>query len=325
MKVNKSTENKTAQTHRQAPAQEAIGKNLHQFKDERPETAQLQQLQQIANEHSAAQPTIQQKKNNTGLPDNLKSGIENLSGFSMDDVKVHRNSDKPAQLNAHAYAQGTDIHLAPGQEKHLPHEAWHVVQQKQGRVQPTKQLKGKVNINDDSGLEKEADVMGAKALKAYNIQRKKNTSFDKNLTNITVIPTTVQRWPQIQTGSGNFEYTLGHNFQERHVAGSKAAAMELARELYDPHHREGSHSAYVTVIYGDFSEIADGTDARVPSGYHWALTIDINAVCMGPSGRRNDNGDPGFMDENITSVTVAGYGEGTTENQAKITHVSTSI
>ncbi|MHA7129228.1 eCIS core domain-containing protein [Algoriphagus namhaensis] len=108
-------------------------------------------------------PVFQKKENNTGLPDRLKSGIENLSGVSMDDVKVHRNSDKPAQLQAHAYAQDTDIHLAPGQEKHLPHEAWHVVQQKQGRVKPTLQMKGAVNINDDAGLENEADVMGAKA------------------------------------------------------------------------------------------------------------------------------------------------------------------
>jgi len=114
---------------------------------------------------------LQKKANNTGLPDNLKSGIENLSGHAMDDVKVHYNSDKPAQLNAHAYAQGTDIHLASGQEKHLPHEAWHVVQQKQGRVKPTMQMKGKVNINDDTGLEKEADVMGEKAINT--IQQKK--------------------------------------------------------------------------------------------------------------------------------------------------------
>lgn len=104
------------------------------------------------------------KPNNTGLPENLKSGIENLSGYSMDDVKVHFNSDKPAQLNAHAYAQGTDIHVAPGQEQHLPHEAWHVVQQKQGRVQATMQMKAGVPVNDDAGLENEADVMGAKAL-----------------------------------------------------------------------------------------------------------------------------------------------------------------
>jgi len=118
----------------------------------------------MANNHSMQQhQTIQKKENYTGLPDNLKTGMENLSGISLDDVKVHRNSDKPAQLQAHAYAQGTDIHLASGQEKHLPHEAWHVVQQKQGRVQPTMQMKGKVNVNDDTGLEKEADVMGAKA------------------------------------------------------------------------------------------------------------------------------------------------------------------
>lgn len=100
----------------------------------------------------------------TGLPGELKSGIEGLSGYSMDDVKVHYNSSEPAQMQAHAYAQGTDIHIGPGQEQHLPHEAWHVVQQKQGRVKPTVQLKGKVAVNDDAGLEREADEMGAKAL-----------------------------------------------------------------------------------------------------------------------------------------------------------------
>lgn len=112
--------------------------------------------------------TIQQKRNNTGLPDTLKSGVENLSGLSMDDVRVHYNSDKPTQMQAHAYAQGTDIHVAPGQEKHLPHEAWHVVQQKQGRVRPTMQLQG-ANVNDDKGLENEADVMGGKALQAFQM------------------------------------------------------------------------------------------------------------------------------------------------------------
>lgn len=113
----------------------------------------------------------EEKPNNTGLPDNLKTGIENLSGYSMDDVKVHYNSDKPTQLNALAYAQGTDIHVAPRQEKHLPHEAWHVVQQKQGEVQPTVQLQG-VNVNDNEDLEKEADVMGVNALQLLEIEKK---------------------------------------------------------------------------------------------------------------------------------------------------------
>jgi ribosomal protein L13E len=128
----------------------------------------------------APTPTVQKKadsSNNTGLPNDLKSGIESLSGHYMDDVKVHYNSSKPAQLQAHAYAQGTDIHLGAGQEKHLPHEAWHVVQQKQGRVQPTTQMKG-IGVNDDTGLEQEADIMGAKAMSiggedVGNLQRKK--------------------------------------------------------------------------------------------------------------------------------------------------------
>jgi len=107
---------------------------------------------------------LQKKANNTGLPDNLKSGIENMSGMALDQVKVHYNSARPAQLQAHAFAQGSDIHIGPGQEKHLPHEAWHVVQQMQGRVQPTMQMKEGVAVNDDAGLESEADVMGAKAI-----------------------------------------------------------------------------------------------------------------------------------------------------------------
>ena len=122
------------------------------------------QRQEKRNGVSLAPPPIQRKENTTGMPDNLKSGVESLSGIDMSDVKVHYNSSQPAQLNAHAYAQGNQIHLASGQEKHLPHEAWHVVQQKQGRVKPTMQMKGKVNINDDTGLEKEADVMGSKAI-----------------------------------------------------------------------------------------------------------------------------------------------------------------
>jgi hypothetical protein len=101
-------------------------------------------------------------ENRTGLPGALKSAIERLSGLALDDVRVYTNSSKPAQLQALAYTQGTEIHVGPGQERHLPHEAWHVVQQKQGRVKPTFQMKN-VHVNDNTGLEKEADMMGAKA------------------------------------------------------------------------------------------------------------------------------------------------------------------
>lgn len=102
------------------------------------------------------------RRNETGLPDRLKAGLESLSGFSMDDVRVHYGSSKPAGLGALAYAKGRDIHLAPGQERHLPHEAWHVVQQKQGRVRAAYQLQGG-DANSNAALEHEASVMGSKA------------------------------------------------------------------------------------------------------------------------------------------------------------------
>ncbi|OKS86503.1 hypothetical protein RG47T_1959 [Mucilaginibacter polytrichastri] len=135
------------------------------------------------------QTPFQLKGNNTGMPDTLKSGLESMSGFDLSDVKVHHNSDKPAQLNAHAYAQGSEIHLAPGQEKHLPHEAWHVVQQRQGRVQPTMQMKQGVPVNDDPGLEKEADVMGAQALQ---MKSKSSTTNFSAFASSTVQRTTVK-------------------------------------------------------------------------------------------------------------------------------------
>lgn len=106
---------------------------------------------------------IRGRSNATGLPDPLKAGIETLSGIALDDVRVHYGSAEPARLQAHAFTRGTDIHVAPGQEHHLPHEAWHVVQQAQGRVAPTVQMKEGVFVNDDTRLEQEADVMGARA------------------------------------------------------------------------------------------------------------------------------------------------------------------
>ena len=106
--------------------------------------------------------TPEQKRNETGMSDNLKAGSEDLSGFAMDDVRVHYNSPEPATVQALAYTQGTDIYVAPGQEQHLPHEAWHVAQQLAGRVEPTTEVSG-LPVNDCIELEHEADVMCARA------------------------------------------------------------------------------------------------------------------------------------------------------------------
>ena len=201
-----------------ADGQSMGNKSALQLKDNRPQSLiQKKQVEALANRQAPA-IAVQKKANSTGLPDQLKSGIENLSGHSMDNVKVHYNSAKPAQLNAHAYAQGTEIHLASGQEKHLPHEAWHVAQQKQGRVKPTMQMKGKVNVNDDEALEKEADVMGAKAVQNKVVSV--NEITQKRIIPQKGFPVQYVKKPSIISKDGKKTILLGttHGVQGKDIA-----------------------------------------------------------------------------------------------------------
>ncbi len=111
--------------------------------------------------------------NNTAsdkMPVSVQAKMETSFGEDFSDVGIHENSVQSKDLNALAYTQGNNIHFTPGQynpesqkgQELLGHELTHVVQQREGRVQPTVQKKG-VGINDDEGLEKEADEMGGKA------------------------------------------------------------------------------------------------------------------------------------------------------------------
>jgi hypothetical protein len=93
-----------------------------------------------------------------GLPRRLAAGIEGLSGISIDDVRVHRNAPAPDGLPASAFGDGADIHLP--QDQHSAHEAWHAVEQKQGRVKPTARNRGAAAVDDGAALEKEADRLG---------------------------------------------------------------------------------------------------------------------------------------------------------------------
>lgn len=96
------------------------------------------------------------------LPYCLRIGMERLSGLPLSAVRVFYNAAEPARVQAHAYAQGENIYLAPNQEHHLPHELGHVVQQKKGMVRPTKTVNG-VEINDDPFLEDHATELGKRA------------------------------------------------------------------------------------------------------------------------------------------------------------------
>ena len=167
-------------SQKQSFAQQKEGSTVSSVFDSSSQSESLQRKANMAN--NATQRAETPRLNNTGMPDNLKSGIESLSGFSMDDVRVHYNSSKPATVQALAYTQGTDIHVAPGQERHLPHEAWHVAQQMAGRVSPTTNING-MPVNDNAALEHEADVMGEKAVgQMFSINKKTDFSSTKKYT-----------------------------------------------------------------------------------------------------------------------------------------------
>ncbi|WP_221417892.1 DUF4157 domain-containing protein, partial [Fulvivirga kasyanovii] len=139
---------------------------------------------QVNNYETATSNPVQAKEgalaasteNSGGLPDAVKGKMEGAFGTSFADIKVHNNSSQAQKIGALAYAQGNDIHFAPGQynpasskgQELIGHELTHVVQQRQGRVKATTQAKG-LAVNDDPALEQEADTMGAKAARGQAI------------------------------------------------------------------------------------------------------------------------------------------------------------
>ncbi|WP_163988856.1 DUF4157 domain-containing protein [Pyxidicoccus caerfyrddinensis] len=94
------------------------------------------------------------------LPERLRRVFEQLSGYDLGDVRVYADSPWPARIGARAFVLGSDIHLSPGAADALGHEAWHAVQQKQGRVHATRTTLDAVGLNDEAALEREADLMG---------------------------------------------------------------------------------------------------------------------------------------------------------------------
>lgn len=103
------------------------------------------------------------------IPEDLLARMEEAFGADLSAVRVHQGAEAQA-LGARAYAQGTDLHFAPGEfdpdsvrgQELIGHELAHVVQQAEGRVQETASVNGAA-INDDPALELEAVEDGARA------------------------------------------------------------------------------------------------------------------------------------------------------------------
>jgi hypothetical protein len=101
------------------------------------------------------------------LPIQTQHRMERLFGRDLSTLRVFQD-DRAAAVGANAFAQGTELHFAPGQyqpgtgtgDRLIGHEIAHVAQQQQGRVAtPT----GASAVVDHPGLEAEADQLGDRA------------------------------------------------------------------------------------------------------------------------------------------------------------------
>ena len=149
---------------------------ISHIEDNRPESLQMKALQELANassqvagmktvqtmahQYAAPQLPVQEKSEPPLSPEGkLIRATQEISQSPLA-PKIVYNSPEPEKINAHAFTQGDTIHVGRGQEKHLPHELGHVVQQAiPDYVRPTMQFNG-VNINDNLALESEADTLG---------------------------------------------------------------------------------------------------------------------------------------------------------------------
>ena len=109
------------------------------------------------------------------LEPGVREHMERAFGANFSQVRVHEDSHAE-QLGARAYAQGSDLHFAPGTydpataagRELIGHELTHVAQQHARRVAAPQ---GKdAPINTDAGLEAEADDLGGRAARGEIVQ-----------------------------------------------------------------------------------------------------------------------------------------------------------
>jgi hypothetical protein len=117
-----------------------------------------------------ANPTAIPQGGGTSLAGDVRARLEPALGADLSGAKIHTGADSAKaadKLGARAFTVGSDVHFGAGEyqpgtkegDRLIAHEMTHTVQAKASGVQ----RKAGTPVNDDAGLEHEADAMGAKA------------------------------------------------------------------------------------------------------------------------------------------------------------------
>lgn len=199
------------------------------------------------------------RENRTGIPQQLKERMEQNTGLSFDNVRVHYNSSLPKKLDALAYTKGNQVEIGPGQERHLPHELGHVVQQKLGLVRANAMHPSGAALNTDAGLERQADEIGA-GKKISVVQRMKNNVVQR--CGGSVFGGTKSKELNKVYDVGEYQELKCESGMNRHHIGQKAVMKKLVSG-YD----ESTGPAIIVPAVGHTFKGTDGIVSRNSSGF----------------------------------------------------------
>lgn len=121
----------------------------------------------MSTEHKSPKPVNNTTPSTSFVP--KSTGLSRPAVHPYQKMAVEEN-------NREENTQGTVIPRTPEQAEHLPPEAWHVVQQRKGRIQSTIQLKENTDGNEELERETEQDGTEANAMEKTASPKLSNTT-----------------------------------------------------------------------------------------------------------------------------------------------------
>jgi hypothetical protein len=235
-----------------------------------------------------------------GIPEPIKTQMENAFQTDFSNVTVTPNSSRAPQLGALAYTQGTNIHFAPGMyaphtstgQRLLGHELTHVVQQRQGRVRATGTISGKP-LNDSPQLENEADRMGSHAANSHtHIETTPTSPLYPDSYTFSASPRTAIS-PVGQSSRGVIQGVLTRSMRTRIQEISSPEDLfiimyrypALAGEILEEAGNQHGPDLYNTVM----SQNAEWTEEFRREGVEFGGSEEIDALAQAPELAREDN------------------------------------
>ncbi|MCS4435569.1 DUF4157 domain-containing protein [Aquiflexum gelatinilyticum] len=141
-------------------------------------------------------PNGSQGKSKDVIPKNLQNNLEKGLGEDFSQVDIVKDSVETSRFQALAFTRGETIHFAPNRfnpeseegKNLIGHEFTHVKQQREGMVNPTKNIFGSP-INDQNHLESQAGDLGKNAVRGikspHTLPNNRKRSSPQSQNNVT--------------------------------------------------------------------------------------------------------------------------------------------